>query len=47
MKWNRGTDDPRIGLLYRTETSSPDEKHHAFEQFYKVGVATWRAGRCS
>ena len=41
MKWNRNTDDPRLGTealtlgpLYRTEPSR-DEKRHTFEKFYK------------
>ncbi len=35
MKQNRAPDAPRRGLLYRSETSSRDEKRHAFEKFYK------------
>jgi hypothetical protein len=44
MKWNRGADEPRLGLLYRTEPSSCDEKRHAFEKFYK-GWRDYMEGR--
>lgn len=39
-----GTDGPRLGLLYRTEPSSRDEKRHASEKFYK-GWRDYMEGR--